>query len=141
MDHSVTTVEFRVRYAETDQGGVAHHSNHLVWCEQARTDHMRRLGVSYREMEESGILLLVVDARLRFRHPAQYDDLLAVSCWVREAASRRVIFGYAVKRAADDRLLATAQTALIAVDSTYALSTIPDDVRSRLVPVPDPIRL
>ena len=141
MSDPITTIEFRVRYAETDQGGIAHHSNYLIWCEQVRTDHMRGLGVSYREMEESGVLLLVVDARLRFRQPARYDDLLQVSCWVREVASRRLTFGYAVRRSEDGLLLATAQTALIAVDSTHGLTRIPAIARDKLVPIPDPVRL
>ncbi len=140
-DSPVTEIEFRVRYAETDQMGIAHHSNYLVWCEQARTDHMRRLGVSYRALEEGGLRLPVVDAHVRYRQPARYDDHVRVSCWVREAASRRVTFGYAVHHADTGRLLATAQTSLIAVDSTHALTTIPLDVRARLVPTPDPVRL
>jgi len=141
MSDPITTVEFRVRYAETDQGGIAHHSNYLVWCEQVRTDHMRGRGVSYREMEKSGVMLLVVDARVKFRQPARYDDLLQVSCWVRELASRRVTFGYVVRRSEDDLLLATAQTAHLAVDSTHGLTRIPAIAREKLVPIPDPVRL
>ncbi len=141
MIDGVTTIEIRVRYAETDQGGVAHHSHYLVWCEQARTDHMRGLGASYREMEASGEMLMVVDAQVRFRRPARYDDLIQVSCWVREVASRRVTFGYAIRLVETGELLATAQTALIAVDSTHGLTRLPASARERLVPIPDPVRL
>jgi acyl-CoA thioester hydrolase len=137
----VTAVEFRVRYAETDQMGVAHHSNYLVWCEQARTDHMRALGVSYRDLEAGGIKLPVVEATVRYRQPARYDDPLRVRCWVRNVQSRRVEFGYAVEQSETGRLLATAQTALIAVDSRHVLTTIPPAVRGKLVPVADPVRL
>jgi acyl-CoA thioester hydrolase len=136
-----STTELRVRYAETDQMGYAHHSNYLVWCEQARTDHMRALGVGYRDLEESGLLLPVVDARLRYRVAARYDDLLRVRCWVREVSSRRVIFGYAVERIADGRLLATAQTSLMALGPNHERTTIPEFVRQALVVVPDPVRL
>ncbi len=137
----VSSTEFRVRYAETDQMGYAHHSNYLVWCEQARTDHMRGLGVGYKELEESGLLLPVVDAKLRYKSAARYDDLLSVSCWVREKNSRRVIFGYAVHRVEDNRLLATAQTSLMAIDSDHERTTIPESVRDALVVVPDPVRM
>jgi len=137
----VTAIELRVRYAETDQMGVAHHAAYLVWCEQARTDHMRALGVSYRDMERGGIRLPVVEATLRYRAAARYDDLVRVHCWVREIASRRVGFGYAVERADDDLLLATAHTALIAVDSTHALTRIPEHIRAKMAPIPDPVRL
>ncbi len=137
----ITAYEFRVRYAETDQMGVAHHSHYLVWCEAARTDHMRRRGVSYRELELQGLKLPVVDAQVRFRQAARFDDLLRVRCWVRDVASRRVSFGYAVERSDDGLLLATAQTSLVAVDSNYVLTTIPPEVRAKLEPVPDPVRL
>jgi acyl-CoA thioester hydrolase len=121
--------------------GVAHHAAYLVWCEAARTDHMRQRGVSYRALEERGVRLPVIEARLRYRAPARYDDLIRVRCWVREAVKRRVSFGYAVERCGDGKLLATAQTALIAVDSSHSVTTIPPEVRARLVPVPDPVRI
>ena len=137
----VGATELRVRYAETDQMGIAHHANYLIWCELARTDFMRDLGVRYRELEEGGLLLPVVDVRLRYRAVARYDDLLRVRCWVREVATRRVIFGYAVDRSTDGQLLATAQTSLMALGSKHERTTIPDLVRQALVVVPDPVRL
>lgn len=141
MSDAITASEFRVRYAESDQMGVVHHRHYLVWCELARTDHMRRLGVSYRDMEASGLKLPVVEAHLRYRQPARFDDCIRVRCWVREVASRKVSFGYAVERRDDGTLLATAQTSLIAVDSNHAPTSIPSDIRRRLVTAPDPVRL
>lgn len=141
MDDEITAVELRVRYAETDQMRVAYHTHYLVWCEVARTDHMRRRGVTYRELEGQGLRLAVVEASVRYRQPACYDDLLSVRCWAREVASRRVVFGYAIDRPADGLLLATAHTALITLDAAHRLSSMPDLVRSRLGVVPDPVRL
>ena len=137
----VGATEVRVRYAETDQMGIAHHANYLIWCELARTDYMRDRGVGYRNLEESGLLLPVVDARLRYRAVARFDDLLRVRCWVREVATRRVIFGYAVDRITDGQLLATAQTSLMALGPTHERTTIPESVRQALVVAPDPVRL
>jgi acyl-CoA thioester hydrolase len=137
----VSATEIRVRYAETDQMGYAHHANYLVWCEQARTDLLRALGLPYRDLEENGLLLPVVDAQVRFKAAAGYDDLLVVRCWVREVVSRKATFGYAVERADDGRLLATAQTSHMALDSNHARTTIPKPVRQALVVVPDPVRL
>ncbi len=141
IEDGVGATDIRVRYAETDQMGIAHHSNYLIWCELARTDFMRDPGVGYRDLEEGGLLLPVVDARLRYRAVARYDDLLRVRCWVRETATRRVIFGYAVDRIADGQLLATAQTSLMALGSKHERTTIPEVVRQALVVVPDPVRL
>ena len=141
IQDGVGATELRVRYAETDQMGIAHHANYLIWCELARTDFMRDLGVGYRELEKGGLLLPVVDVRFRYRAVARYDDLLRVRCWVREVATRRVIFGYAVDRSTDGQLLATAQTSLMALGSKHERTTIPDLVRQALVVVPDPVRL
>jgi acyl-CoA thioester hydrolase len=138
---AVSSTEVRVRYGETDQMGVAHHSHYIVWCELARTDHMRSLGVRYRDLEDQGLRLPVVEAHLRYRAPARYDDPVRVRCWVRDVSSRRVEFGYAVEHGESGRLLATAKTALIAVDSSHALTTIPAAVRHKLVVAPDPVRL
>lgn len=141
IQDGVGHTEIRVRYAETDQMGIAHHSNYIIWCELSRTDYMRDRGAGYKEIEESGVLLAVVDVRLRYRAVARFDDLLTVRCWVRDVASRRAIFGYAVERTSDSQLLATAQTSLMALNSNHDRSTIPESVRQALVVVPDPVRL
>ena len=65
-----STIEFRVRYAETDQMGVVYHANYLVWCEMGRTDLMRQLGTTYAEMERRGVYLAVSEVRIRFRGSA-----------------------------------------------------------------------
>lgn len=137
----ITSVELRVRYAETDQMGVANHIHYLVWCEVARTEHMRRMGVTYRSLEDEGLRLAVSEVHIRYRYAARYDDLLEVRCWVREVQSRRVVFGYAIIRSEDATLLATAQTALIALNSRHEPTRIPVSAREHLVPVSDPVRL
>lgn len=111
-----TSVELRVRYGETDQMGVAYHAHYLVWCEMARTEHMRRLGVRYRDLEESGVKLAVAEAHLRYARSARYDDLVRVTAWISEVASRRVVFRYRVERPEDGALLCTAETALVSLD-------------------------
>lgn len=138
---TTTTIELRVRYSETDQMGVVYHAHYLAWCDAARTHYLREQGASYRELEAGGLLLAVVEARVRYRAPARFDDRVRVQCWVRDVGSRKVEFGYLVEDADDARRLATAQTTLIALDSSYALSAIPAVVRAALVPIPDPVRL
>lgn len=141
MTSGVRTVRIRVRYAETDQMGIAHHSHYLVWCEEARTAFMRESGISYRELEARGLLLAVVEASVRYRAPARYDDLLRLDCWVRDRNRRRIVFGYAVWNDATNQLLATAQTSLMALNSTHVLGSIPPEVLEHLAPVADPLRL
>ena len=137
----VCEVLVRVNYSEIDQMGVAYHARYLVWLDVARCEYLRRTGLSYRELEASGLRLVVGEVSIRYRQPARYDDPLRVRCWVREVASRRVVFGYAVEHAEDGRLLATATVALHPLDARMALCRLPDDLAQRLVPVSDPVRL
>jgi acyl-CoA thioester hydrolase len=131
----------RVNYSETDQMGVVYHARYLVWLDIARTEHLRQSGMSYRELESAGLRLAVSEVSIRFRQPARYDDRIRIRCWVREVASRRVDFGYAVEHADDDRLLATASTSLLALDTAMSLGRLPPQVREALRPVPDPVKL
>ena len=137
----ICVIEHRVNYSETDQMTFAYHANYLVWFDMARTEYLRRTGLTYRDMEARGTYLAVTEARVRYRQPARYDDLLRIRCWAREVASRRVIFGYAVERAATGDLLATGETALVALDRVHGLSRIPEGVRALLQAIPDPVRL
>ena len=121
--------------------GFVYHANYLVWLDMARTEHLREAGMTYREMEEQGVMLTVTDAHIRYRRAARYDDLVRIRCWVRELATRRVTFGYAVERPATDELLATASTALIALDRKLQVGRIPENVHDLLATTPDPVRL
>ena len=132
-----SSVEFRVRYSETDQMGFAHHGHYLAWCEMARTEHMRRLGVRYRDLEERGVRLAVADAHLRYAKPARYDDALTVTAWLTEAGSRRLSFGYRIERADDDATLATAETTLVSIDAQGRPARLPEDVIARLEAILD----
>ncbi len=138
---SISFVEHRVNYSETDQMGFVYHANYLVWLDMARTEHLRQTGVTYKNMEERGVFLAVTEARIRYRQAARYDDVVRIKCWVRDLASRRVVFGYMVERAGTAELLATAETALIALDRQRALAHVPADVTERLHAIPDPVRL
>jgi len=137
----ITAIEHRVNYSETDQMGLVYHANYVIWLDMARTEHLRGTGVTYKEMEGQGVYLAVTDLQLRYRRAAHYDDLVRVRCWVREVASRRVTFGYAVERAGTGELLATAQTSLMALDRGHAPTRIPEHVRDLLAPTSDPVRL
>ena len=131
----------RVNYSETDQMGVVYHARYLVWLDVARTEHLRLAGMSYRELEAAGLRLAVGEVSVRYRQPARYDDRIRIRCWVRDLASRRIDFGYAVERADDDRLLATAFTSLLALDRTMSFTRLPDAVRRAMRPIPDPVNL
>ena len=138
---AISAIEHRVNYSETDQMGFVYHANYVIWLDMARTEHLRAAGMTYKEMEDQGIYLAVTDMRVRYRLPARYDDLLRIRCWIRDLASRRVMFGYAVDRVGTEELLATAETSLIALDHRHALTRIPEHVCDLLQTAPDPVRL
>jgi acyl-CoA thioester hydrolase len=125
-------VEFRVRYAETDQMKVVHHRNYLVWCELGRTDLIRRLGASYAEIEKQGVLLAVVEANLRYHAPARYDDLIRVRTTLKEARSRSVTFEYIIENAETGEKLVTARTMLASINGDGKLVTMPEQMRRSL---------
>ncbi len=137
----ITTTMRRVDYSETDQMGVVYHARYLVWLDVARTEHLRVTGLSYRELEEMGVRLMVSEATVRYRRAARYDDPVTVRCWVREMASRRITFGYAVEHGESGELLATAITSLLVLDHDMAFTRLPDMVADLLIPVADPVRL
>jgi acyl-CoA thioester hydrolase len=138
---TVSELLVRVNYSEVDLMGVVYHARYIVWLDMARTEHLRLAGTSYREVEESGYRLAVGELSVRFRRPARYDDLVRVRCWVREVASRRVTFGYAIEDSASGALLATATTAMMVLDTGMAPTRLPERIRDMLAPVADPVRL
>ena len=137
----ISTTRVRVNYSETDQMGVVYHARYVVWLDVARTEYLRDAGMAYRELEAMGFRLAVGELTIRYRQPARYDDQVRVRCWVRELASRRVTFGYAIEEAESGRLLATATTAMLSLDATMSPARLPDAVRQLLVVVPDPVRI
>lgn len=138
---SISETFVRVNYSETDQMGVVYHARYLVWLDIARTEHLRQSGMSYRQLEATGLRLAVSEAAIRYRQPARYDDPIRIRCWLREVASRKVDFGYAIEHAEDGRLLATASTSLLALDSSMTLTRLPEALRKTLRVIPDPVNL
>ncbi len=129
-----TNTRVRVRYAETDQMGVAYHAHYLVWCEVGRTDLIRHLGAPYRELEEGGLRLAVVDAAVRYHAPARYDDVVRVETRVERVRSRGVNFAYRLVREepAPETRLATATTHLIALRPDGVPGSLPRSLIERL---------
>ena len=95
-------LNLRVRYAETDQMGVAHHSSYFVWMEAARTELLREFGLSYRELEERGYLLPVVEAHCRFSRSVRYDDVITIESSLEQLRGASLRIGYRIFRAGDE---------------------------------------
>ena len=125
--------EVRVRYAETDQMGIVHHSSYLVWFEVGRSDLCRAKGFSYKEMEDQdNALMVVAETYCRYKSPAYYEDVLTIRTKVSEIRSRSLRFFYEVYRAVDDLLIAEGETLHLVTDKDRKVISLPDYYRERL---------
>ena len=126
--------EVRVRYAETDQMGIAHHSNYLIWFEAGRSDLCRARGFSYKEMEEhDNALLIVAESYVRYKSPAFYEDVLTVRTSISQMRSRSIRFNYELHRPSDGALIAEGETLHLVTDKDQKVRTIPEIYRRRLL--------
>ena len=130
--------EVRVRYAETDQMGIVHHANYLIWFEAGRSDLCRAKGFSYKEMEdEADALMVVAESYCRYKSPAYYEDVLNIRTKVGEIRSRSLRFFYEVHRSSDDTLLAEGETLHLVTDQDKKVRILPEIYRNRLVGNPE----
>jgi acyl-CoA thioester hydrolase len=129
MALSASTTTLRVRYAETDRMGVVYYANYLVWFEVARADLLRQTGWTYREMEDMGVLLPVIEARCEYKRPAKYDEEIEIRTTGRLASPIRMEFSYDVILKASGQLAATGSTVHAATDTTGKLCRLPERVR------------
>ena len=108
-------ITIRARYAETDAMGVVHHASYVVWLEQGRTELLRALGVSYRELEATGFFVVLSDLRVRYHASARYDDLVLLRAMLDGTRSRQLSFTYELRLGATGALLVTARSEHIVV--------------------------
>jgi acyl-CoA thioester hydrolase len=119
--------KLRVRYAETDKMGVVYHSNFVIWFEVGRVELFRQLGFQYSDMEAvDNCHIPVVDLRVRYKAPAQYDDEIVVRTRIKNVRSSLLHFSYEIFRESDRTLLATGETMHIIVDSKLERTTLPE---------------
>ena len=122
----------RARFAETDQMGVVHHSVYPVWFEAGRVEWMRERGMSYREMEESGLSLAVSRLEVIYRSAAYFDDEIAVVSTMTDARSRLIAFEYRLERYPDGDLIASGRTVHVPTDRSGRAVRMPDRWRASL---------
>ena len=114
----------RVRYAETDQMGVVYHGNYAQYFEMGRVEWLRNLGISYKWMEENGVMLPVVSLQMDYKKPARYDDLLRVKTILKSQTSVKIEFDYEIYNEQND-LLTTGYSMLVFVDMKTGRPMVP----------------
>jgi acyl-CoA thioester hydrolase len=122
----------RVLYGDTDAGGVVYYANYLRYFEQGRTELMRDCFSSYKELEEQGFILPVVECHCRYRASARYDDLLVIETAVAEVKAVSCRFHYRILREADRKPLAVGATVHAAVDRSGKLVRLPAALLEKL---------
>lgn len=127
---TVHRTSIQVRYAETDQQGVAYHAHYLVWMEVGRTAFLEALGFPYRRLEEGGVLFSVVEASCRYLDPVRYADRVEIATRVTELRSRTVVFGY--EMSGGGRMVAHGETRLVALGKDRRPCRIPAEVGDAL---------
>ena len=127
--------EVRVRYAETDQMGIAYYANYLIWFEVGRGEFCRQRGFVYRDFErENEAHLAVAEAQCRYHSPARYDDLLIIRTRIEEFRKRTVRFEYEIVRKEDNARIATGWTLHVILDKKGKMKSFPQDYAHFLKP-------
>lgn len=125
-------ISFRIRYGETDQMGVVYHGNYAQYLEMGRIEWLRDLGISYKKMEESGIILPVISLQLNFKKSALYDDLVTVVTKLKKTPAVKIEFDYEIYNEQQE-LLVIANTVLAFLDKeTKRPIKCPDYVLKKL---------
>ncbi len=122
----------RVRYAETDQAGMAHHAAYLPWFEEGRVALLRALGKPYRVLEAEGMHFPVREVQCRYRAVALFDDVLSMTTTIQAVGGASLRFGYRIVRPADDLLIAEGTTQHACVDDAGRVQRLPGALRAVL---------
>ena len=133
MNHFSDELQVRVRYAETDQMGYVYYGNYAQYLEMGRVEWLRKLGVSYKSMEDSGVMLPVVRMTIHYKNPGKYDDLLTIHTVLKEVPSVKITFDYEIANEAGDRII-TAEVVLAFINmETNRPMKCPDYILEKLL--------
>ena len=119
-------IPIRVRYVETDRMGLLHHANYIIYFEMGRTELLRKRGLTYRDMEDAGHLLVIVDLGCKYKRPAYYDDILTLRTTVERVTHVKIIHKYELLR--DGLLLAEGHSTLACVDREGRPQALPESL-------------
>ncbi len=116
--------KLKVRYVETDQMGVVHHSKYYPWFEMARGEYITKIGMTYGGMEEEGIMMPVLESWCKYIDGAKYEDELIIKVWIEEMNPVKMVFNYHVVREEDNKIIAKGSTKHTFVDKNFKIVNI-----------------
>jgi acyl-CoA thioester hydrolase len=123
---SKNTIKIQPRYAETDQGGVVHHSVYPVWFEMGRTELLRVNGIAYKDLEEAGIFFVVAELNIKYRQGAYYDEELELETVCSKVTVGRVEHRYKLTNCRNRAVLAEGSSVLACLDKEGKVSRVPE---------------
>jgi acyl-CoA thioester hydrolase len=107
----VSRSEYRVIYGDTDQMGIVYYANYLRFFERGRTELLNQIGYSYKQLESSGVFVAVIDAEVRYKQPAKFNDLITIESWVTQTSRVRLRFDYRITREEESESILLAEGA------------------------------
>lgn len=126
--------QIRIHYALTDQMGVVYHGHYAQFYEIGRTEALRSLGLTYKEVEASGVMMMVTEIHSKFLRPALYDDLITVVTTIKELPVQHKIIFHSEIFNENDKLLNVGDVILYFMDAkTMKRTTMPETMREKLV--------
>ena len=130
-----TTTQVRVRYAETDQMNIVYYGNYAQYFEVGRVESIRQLGYTYKDMEEQGVIMPVVELHIKYLRPATYDDLLTVKTQIRELPENHRIEFYQEVYNEKNKMLTSGKVVLYFLDAaTRNKVLMPEELKCKLLP-------
>ena len=132
-DKRIVETTFPVRYAETDQMQMVHHSSYVVWMEEGRSEFMRQSGADYADIERGGHLFAVTSLHVRYLAPAHYGERVTVRTWIEELRSRQLTFGYEIVNASTGAALVAGTSEHVCIDRQGNVVRIPEQWRELLL--------
>ena len=127
--HTITIVP---RYAETDQGGVVHHSVYPVWFEMGRTELLRASGLVYKDLEQAGVFFVITELYIKYRRPAKYDEKLQLETSCSGVTASKIKHTYRLTCCCDGAILAEGSSVLACVNAEGRIRKIPEFMRTGL---------
>ncbi len=106
----ITKTQITVRYAETDQMGIVHHSVYPIWYEAARTEAIKKIGMNYSTLERNGVMLPLVELNCKYNVPAEYEDVLTITVEIAKLTPARIVFHYQIFKNGIEKPINTGST-------------------------------
>lgn len=117
----ISNTNVKVRYAETDRMGIVHHSNYYVWFEEARGDFIEKINITYKEIEDMGIMMPIMETHCKYMRASKYGDILEIKTSIKELTPVKILFDYRVINKESGELLAKGGTTQTFINNDFKI--------------------